>query len=148
MPHTVLVAVPQKWLSRQIREFLREDGHRVFEAPTHETALRILEESGQEMGLLLLDAHGMDAPHLAQDAVRKAPGVKILLISSEPEYISRMLLPEVEASFLEKPFAWCALRQKIDEMMSSGASRGTRVMRAGALFQGLYWNDADPIDAS
>jgi DNA-binding NtrC family response regulator len=148
MPHTVLIAVPQKWLSRQIREFLRQGGNRVFEAATPEAALRILDESGQEVSLLLLDAHGIDAPGLAEQAVRKAPGIKLLVMSGEPEYISRTQLPAIDAGFLEKPFAWCDLQRKVDEVMNSGVSQRPRVMRAGASSPDLYWSDADPVDAS
>ncbi|HVX66663.1 MAG TPA: hypothetical protein VHA11_08685 [Bryobacteraceae bacterium] len=119
MPHTVLLSVPQQGLLRQIRNFLGETGHQVMEASTEAAALRILDDSRSELDLLLLDAHIQDAPRLARQAALRRPRMKVLLISGEPEYIGRALIPETEIGFLEKPFAWCELKRKIDEMIGS-----------------------------
>ncbi len=129
MSYTVLLSVTQQWLLRQIREFLHGAGLSVMEAATEDVALRILCESRPEVGLLLLEASAQDAPRLARQAARCRPGMKILLLSSDPDFVNRALMPEAEVGFLEKPFAWCELKSKLDELMGDEALRGERVMR-------------------
>jgi DNA-binding response OmpR family regulator len=119
MSHTVLISVPQQGLLRQIRNFLGEAGHHVMEAATEEAAMQILDDERSELDLLLVDAHGQNAPRLARQAALRRPGIKVLLISGEPEYVSRALIPESEVGFLERPFAWCELKRKIDELMGA-----------------------------
>ncbi len=130
MSYTVLLSVTQQWLLRQIREFLHGAGLSVMEAATEDVALRILCESRPEVGLLLMEANEQDAPRLARQAVRCRPGMKILLLSGEPEFVNRALMPEAEVGFLEKSFAWCELKRKLEELMGTQEIQGERVMRS------------------
>lgn len=134
MSHTVLISVPQQGLLRQIYNFLGEAGHHVIEAATEDAALEILDDSRAELDLLLVDAHGQNAPRLARQAALRRPGMKVLLISAEPEYIGRALIPEAEIGFLERPFAWCELKRKIDELMGAEPISERHTMSASSLY--------------
>jgi DNA-binding response OmpR family regulator len=133
MSHSVLISVPQHGLLRQIRDFLGEAGHQVVVAATEDAALEILDDSRSELDLLLVDAHGQNAPRLARHAALRRPGMKVLFISGEPEYIGRALIPEAEVGFLERPFAWCELTRKIDELMGAEPASERHTMTASSL---------------
>jgi DNA-binding NtrC family response regulator len=134
MAHTVLISVSQQGLLYQIRDFLHGAGHRVMEAASDDAVLQILDESCSGPDLLLIDVHSHDAHRLARQAVLRRPGLKVLLISGEPEYITRELVPYTEVGFLERPFAWCDLKSKIDELMGTETLEARPDLSVTALF--------------
>jgi DNA-binding response OmpR family regulator len=113
---TVLLAIEQWPLLEQIRRFLEADGYRVVEAAAVGTALEMLDQL-REVELLLADVPLPYAAGLAGQAVERCAGIKVLLISGEPEFVNRELVPEAEIGFIEKPFAWCELKRTIDELL-------------------------------
>ena len=118
---TVLLAIQQWPLLEQIRSFLEASGYRVVEAAAVGTALQILNELC-DVELLLSDAHGAHAADLASQATASRAGVKVLLISGEPDFVNRELIPQRDVGFIEKPFAWCELEHSIERLLRSHAA--------------------------
>jgi DNA-binding response OmpR family regulator len=118
----VLISVQHAPLLEQIREFLRRAGHAVMVAVSAEDALQLLGGPWCNIDLLLAETPLRDAAELAREAVSRRPGVRVLLISGEPEYINRELMPELEIGFIEKPFAWRDLSEAIARLLSDGAA--------------------------
>jgi DNA-binding response OmpR family regulator len=114
----VLVWVHREAFLCQLRDFLEGLGCVVVEAATGPEVLSVLAKPGFEADLLVADASSRDAAALARQAVQCRPALKVLMISSEPEYINRALVPEASIAFIEKPFAWCELRRAVEALLS------------------------------
>ncbi len=118
MAKTVLLSVQQESLRFQIREFLASAGYHVLEAFTDADTTGILQESPEEVDLLLADRRIESAIGFVREVARVRRGIRVLFISGDPEDVNRMLLPDEEVGFIEKPFAWRELRTKIDDLLA------------------------------
>ena len=117
----VLLAVDEETIRRLVAEVLSRNGYRVFAAPNGDEALRLLEEHGDEIDLLLTDVvmPGMSGPDLARAAARLRPSLRVLFTSgytSEPD--EAFDDPDVE--FIGKPFSPQALVAKVREVLDAG----------------------------
>jgi DNA-binding NtrC family response regulator len=121
-PRTVLISIRQAPLLDQIREFLQGVGYAVVAATSDDDTLQVLNRIPQDVDLLLADTPVADAPGLARTAVTSRPGLKVLLISGDPDYVNRELMPEAAIGFIEKPFAWCSLGRTVADLLASPAT--------------------------
>jgi DNA-binding response OmpR family regulator len=115
----IILSISYEALRHQLRRFLTGIGFSVREANCESDAL---DASESKVDLLLADAPFHDGLRSLQRALEAHPTLKVLLISAEPDYICRALLPNPLVEFIEKPFAWRELERKINELMSPQAS--------------------------
>ncbi len=107
----VLVSIASEGLRLQVVEFLNRCGLPVIEAETG------LDPTESAIALFLTDMRVEDAPVLMREAARHRPDLRALVISGDPEYVNRELVPDLSVHFIEKPFAWCELSEKIAKLM-------------------------------
>lgn len=116
---TVLLSIPHLPVLQQVREFLRRAGYAVLVAASAADAMQLLAGPWCGIDLLLAETPLPTAAELAHEAVARRPGVRVLLISGEPDYINREFAPEPWIAFIEKPFAWNDLNRTISSLLSA-----------------------------
>ena len=117
----VLVSIAAEGLRRQIIEFLSRCGLRVLEAGAgHETART--SEHSCAIGLLIADARVHEAPRLVREAARHNPGIQVLVISGDPAWVNREIVPDPCIHFIEKPFSWCELGDEVAGILGVAVS--------------------------
>jgi DNA-binding NtrC family response regulator len=119
MAETVLISVRHVPLLDQIRDFLQRAGYTVLESQSPVDALNMLSSPWCGIDLLLADATIRDAPQFVRQTISRQPRLKVLMISGDPDYVNRELMPEPEIAFIEKPFAWCELKHAIAELLTA-----------------------------
>jgi len=117
----VLLVEDEETIRRLVREVLSRSGYQVFAAANGDEALRLLEDNGDEIDLLLTDVvmPGMSGPDLARAASRLQPSLRVLFTSgytSEPD--EAFDDPDVE--FIGKPFSPEALVAKVRDVLDAG----------------------------
>ncbi|MDG2335821.1 MAG: ATP-binding protein [Myxococcota bacterium] len=116
---TVLVVEDEGLVRVLTREVLESEGYRVLVAAGAEDAMRIFEDVGEEVDLLLTDlvlpgTSGVELSHALRERV---PEMKVLLVSG---YDNGMLGPEERViPFLQKPFERASLLAKVQEVLMS-----------------------------
>jgi YesN/AraC family two-component response regulator len=101
---------------------LAERGYGVIEARDGEEALRIFEERGDSVDLLLLDVimPGMSGKAFYDNAEKMKPGVKAIFISGyTADIIHRKGVREEGVHFISKPIIQQELIEKIREVLDS-----------------------------
>ena len=121
----VLVSIAAEGLRRQIIEFLSRCGLQVLEAGAGHEPPQISEHSCA-IGLLIADARVHDATKLVREAARRNPDIQALVISGDPAWINRELVPEPCIHFIEKPFSWCELGDEVAGILEVAASAAQR----------------------
>jgi CheY-like chemotaxis protein len=116
---TVLVVEDDAQVRGTTTEAVAELGFRVLVAADAETALRILDDH-PEIALLFTDIGlpGRDGRQLAEEAVRRRPGLRIVLTTGYANNAEiRTGLRERGFHLIAKPFAFDALAAKLREAM-------------------------------
>lgn len=123
--HPVLVLEDNETSRFVIRAVLEQAGLDVVEAVNAEDAIRVCEEHGGRIGLVIADAilRGSNGPEAAKRLRVIAPEVPILFISGFPleQLVNRGLLRpgelgQANVSFLQKPFLPKALLNKVEDL--------------------------------
>jgi len=117
---TVLVAVPGDELRRQLIGFLATLGYACVAMSRLEAALRMLQGSSAGLEILVGDVPLPEAESVAAAVAAARLTMRMLFLSSEPESVTRNVVPNPGVMFVEKPFAWCDLKAVLSAM--SGAS--------------------------
>jgi two-component system cell cycle sensor histidine kinase/response regulator CckA len=120
----VLLAEDDRAVRGMAARVLRLGGYHVTEAASGEEALRLSEEPGLGIDLLITDVvmHGVSGPALAKAITEKRPGVKVLYISGYMEEDARTsVLKDAGAAFLPKPFRPRDLLQRAREILDGRA---------------------------
>jgi signal transduction histidine kinase/ActR/RegA family two-component response regulator len=122
----ILVVEDEAGVRSMVREALSQRGYKVLEARNGEEALRVFEEQGRNIDLLLMDVVMPSGGGLDVAEKLRAHSPKILLMSGYTDRIN-----EIEKSrfhLLHKPFAPDTLAQRIREVLDKKsvipASRG------------------------
>jgi CheY-like chemotaxis protein len=101
---------------------LARHGYTVLPARDRVEALRVLEEHGGPIDLLLTDVvmPEMSGPELAERARRRRPALRVLYMSgyTADARLVRELL-EAEAALIHKPFTMATLAGRIRQMLDS-----------------------------
>ncbi len=119
---TILLVEDSDVVRSYTAEILRMGGYDVLEAASGEEALRIAEERGRPIDLLVTDVvmPGVNGGEVAARIGASRPGLKVLFVSGYPEdTIGKKRLIEEGAPFLGKPFTPNELLQKIREILGS-----------------------------
>jgi signal transduction histidine kinase/CheY-like chemotaxis protein len=120
---TVLLAEDEAEVRRVARVALEMRGYRVLEAATGGQALRLAEQAGRPVQLLLTDVimPGMSGRELAEVLRQRDPGLKVLFVSGYAnEAIVRHGLLTGSVHFLQKPFTPVSLARKVREVLDGG----------------------------
>lgn len=111
---TVLVTEDEDAVRELSVELLQRLGYRVLSAPSGEHALRVAEEFGEPIDLLLTDVvlPGMKGPDLAKQLTALRPGTRVLLMSG---YAAEVVTPAdlKGVPLLMKPFSPGALSRAV-----------------------------------
>jgi CheY-like chemotaxis protein len=117
---TVLVVEDDSAVRDLIKKTLAAEGCRVLDAENGSGALRLLEQRGKPVDLVLADVvmHGMSGRSLADRIGRLYPAVKILFMSGYPgAVIASHGVLDPGVSFLQKPFSPSVLKAKVLETL-------------------------------
>lgn len=131
---TILLVEDEASLRTLTREFLQGLGYDVLAAADGEEALRTAAQHHGQIDLLLTDVimPGMSGQEIARQLVPLRAGIKVLFISG---YVDDVLAGEgithPEQSFLEKPFSFEDLAQKIREVLKGGDTRSAQDANPG-----------------
>ena len=119
---TILLAEDEESLRRLTARMLETRGYEVIAAGTATEAVRIAEEQGREIDLLLTDLimPELSGGELAKQVRTVAPGVRVLFMSGYADDVmtSKGAL-EPGAPFLEKPFSAHGLAAKVRETLDA-----------------------------
>jgi two-component system cell cycle sensor histidine kinase/response regulator CckA len=125
---TVLIAEDMETVRRLTRAVLEGAGYAVLVAKDGTEALRIAEERGNPIHLLLSDMvmRTMSGPELASLVRRSHPETRVLFMSG---YTDRGIV-EMErdvqgAAFIQKPFTIDGLRRKVRDVLDLAAGTGS-----------------------
>ncbi len=117
---TVLLVEDNPALHKLVSRLLGSAGYTVIGARDGMEALRLLEERGGAVDLVLTDVvmPRMSGRQLAERLAEVAPGVKVLYMSGyTDDTIVRHGLLDAKAPFLNKPFSRATLLQKVRETL-------------------------------
>jgi CheY-like chemotaxis protein len=121
----VLLVEDDPDVRRFTADALTELGHRVRAAENAETALACLAD-GEDFDLLLTDVvmPGMDGRRLADAALRRKPGLKVLFMTGyTPNAIIHNGVLDPGTQLLSKPFAVTQLAEKLRIVLGNGAGK-------------------------
>jgi two-component system, cell cycle sensor histidine kinase and response regulator CckA len=117
----VLLVEDEEGVRRLIATTLEQHGYRVLAAPDGKEALRMFEQCGHRIDLLISDVvmPRMRGPELAVHLRRHQPEMHILFISgyTDPSITNQLL--SAGSHFLQKPFASDALMRAVSEALRS-----------------------------
>jgi len=105
---TLLIVEDQEGVRQLTEELLGQFGYRVLSAPDAGHAVRLLEQNGGAVDMVLTDIvmPGMKGPELADIVHERWPAVKVGFMSAYPEdVIARHTPPVAPVSYLRKPFS-------------------------------------------
>jgi len=117
---TVMVVEDEKALRILARTCLESNGYTVLDASDAATALRLAENDGQRIDLLLSDVvmPGMGGRDLANRMQVIHPNIKVLFMSGYTnDLIDRHHVLEPGTEFLEKPFTLHALLSRVGKVL-------------------------------
>ena len=119
---TILVVEDEEIIRSWIRRVLRQLGYTVLEAREGAEALRIIQEEGNLIQLVLSDVlmPGMAGRELGQRMTMVRPGLPLLYMSGfTEEEVARQGWLGPDQPLLAKPFGGAALASKIREMLDT-----------------------------
>ena len=119
---TVLLVEDDASLLALGREILVELGYTVLAAPDGPQALRVFEERGGNVDILVTDVvmPGMGGRELAARAAARKPGLRVLYVSGYTRDSTLLRgIQGLELAFLEKPYTPFFLARKIREVLDA-----------------------------
>jgi two-component system cell cycle sensor histidine kinase/response regulator CckA len=119
---TVLLVEDEEGVRRFLNYVLHRSGYKVIEAADGSEALRLFEQHGDEIRLLLTDVimSGIDGRELAEQILQARPETKVIYMSGYPGELllsSGTLVPSM--AFLQKPLRPESVLAKVREALDS-----------------------------
>ncbi len=111
---------------------LRSRGYTVLEASDASAALRLLQDHGREISLLVTDVvmPGVDGRELAEAARRNRPTLDVLYMSGyTDDAVIRHGLEHDRIPFIEKPFKPQTIASKVRHLLDRRRDTGAQVLR-------------------
>jgi two-component system, cell cycle sensor histidine kinase and response regulator CckA len=133
---TILVAEDSESLREMAREYMESLGYTVIEAASGTEALQRFNEFEGVIHLLLTDVvmPEMNGRELADQIVRKRPGIKILFTSGyTDDAIVRHGVLEPGIAFIQKPYRPRALARKIREVLDNSPAPPSPITTRNAI---------------
>jgi PAS domain S-box-containing protein len=117
----ILLVEDEEEVRRLVATILEQHGYRVLAAPNGEEALRVFEQCGHRIDLLISDVvmPRMRGPELAVHLRRRQPEINVLFISGYTDSSITNQLVSEGSHFLQKPFAVDALVRAVNEALRS-----------------------------
>ncbi|MBI2678862.1 MAG: response regulator [Candidatus Koribacter versatilis] len=118
---TILLVEDETQLRTVSRMFLESRGYTVFEAPTGNDALRLLEDSASNAALVITDVvmPGISGRDLARQIATRQPNMKILFMSGyTDDAMLRHGLEHGNVPFIRKPFSLQELSTKVRAVLA------------------------------
>jgi PAS domain S-box-containing protein len=120
---TILLAEDEPMLRRVTARGLRRLGYRVLEAANGREALHTLEQSGEEVALLLSDMvmpEGLSGIDLARTLRDRQPGLKVIICTGySAEMLTQGIPAEKDIVLLQKPYQFEALSAAIRQCLDA-----------------------------
>jgi len=119
---TILLVEDDPSLCSICKRFLEDLGYNVLAAETHGEALKLTEQTSNEIRLLLTDVvmPGMDGRQLANRISEIIPGISILFMSGyTADVIAEHGILEQNVSFIAKPFTRNDLARKVHSILET-----------------------------
>jgi PAS domain S-box-containing protein len=119
---TILLAEDEESLRRLTARILEQRGYKVIAAETATEALRVAEQNGRTIDLLLTDLimPELSGTALAERICKLTPAIRVLFMSGyADEVVSRNGALTPGSSFLEKPFSANDLAAKVRETLDA-----------------------------
>ena len=126
---TILVAEDEDAVRALIAKVLRKRGHTVLEARNGREAIRLAEEAGGTVHLLLTDVvmPEMGGRELAERTRTMHPEIRVMFMSGyTSDEVVRRGISDAEVAFLEKPFAPAVLAARVREVLDGEGGGGER----------------------
>jgi PAS domain S-box-containing protein len=120
---TILLAEDEPDVRKLVRDALENLGYTVLPAADGYEALRILEQHGQPVHLLLTDVIMplMNGRDLAKRVQSAEPATKVVYMSGyTDDTLAFHGFPQPNAGFIQKPFTVAALAEKVRRVLSEG----------------------------
>jgi len=117
---TVLVVDDEMPVRSLVRDILVGLGHRVLDAEDGQAALRLFEQHGADVALLVTDIvmPRMSGRALAERLLERRPKLKVLYMSGYAgDVLGRYGVLDPQLAFLQKPFTPDALGRKVRELL-------------------------------
>lgn len=125
---TIMVVEDEYSIRKLAREFLEVQGFKVLEAACGDEALEISEKHGGPLHLVMTDVvmPGMSGPEMINRLSPSHPEMRVLYISgyADSRVVDRGLL-NPGAEFLQKPFSFASLGEKLSDLLSNEKGRQT-----------------------
>jgi CheY-like chemotaxis protein len=123
LPHgteTILVVEDEPMVRALMVDMLRRTGYTVLEALQADEALKLVDEHGGPIHLLLTDVvmPRMSGPALAKEVLRRRPETAVLFISGyTDDAVIRHGVMEQEVELLQKPFGMRDLAERVRRLL-------------------------------
>jgi two-component system, cell cycle sensor histidine kinase and response regulator CckA len=120
---TILLVEDSEDLRQMTGTFLRMQGYTVVEAPNGAEAVRAIQQYKAPIHLMFTDVilPGISGPELAERLASQRPEMKVLYASGYTgDVLQRYRISESSAPFIEKPFSFDFLAQKVREVLELG----------------------------
>jgi PAS domain S-box-containing protein len=122
---TILLVEDSRLLRRVAKEFLERAGYRVVDAGSPAEALATAGKHTDAIDLLLTDVAlpEMTGPELARRLQHERPGLRVLYMSGYAgDVLAKAGLSRQSVSFIDKPFTWQTLAEKVREVLAAPAA--------------------------
>jgi DNA-binding NtrC family response regulator len=136
---TVLLVEDEARIRDLCAKALTDGGYRVIEAASPEEALKLWNDKGASVELVISDVvmPGMTGHKLAEQLLSRAPRLRVILISGYAPVTESGPMSQRSVTFLQKPFAPEELLQRVrsaldSELETSSGVATTRDKDAGA----------------
>jgi len=119
---TILVVEDNDLVRDMTSEALKQYGYTVIEAPGGEQALKVIQEYGEKIDLLLTDVvmPGLNGRELADQILSLRPGIRVLYMSGYADNaIVQYGVLNPGLAFIEKPFSPETLAAKLRQVLNS-----------------------------
>ncbi len=120
---TILLVEDSEDLRQMTGAFLRMQGYTVVEATNGAEAVGVIQQYKARIHLMLTDVilPGISGPELAKRVASLRPEMKVLYASGYTgDVLQRYGIPESNAPFIEKPFSFDFLAQKVRGLLELG----------------------------